>query len=62
MRKLLLIGLGFCAVGAMWRREQEDEEVFFTPFVAALALEAGMFLLRHHQGSLLNAANRIQRR
>ena len=29
--------------------------LFVSPFLAALALEAGIFLLRRHQGSLLGA-------
>ncbi len=55
MRKLLLIGLGLCALGAMWRVEEEEDGVVvaMSPFLAALAIETGIFLLRRHQGSLL---------
>ncbi|HEU0161949.1 MAG TPA: hypothetical protein VFQ69_06070 [Rhizomicrobium sp.] len=55
MRKLLLIGLGLCAVGAMWKIEEEEDgvAVAITPFLAALAIEAGIFMLRRHQGGLL---------
>lgn len=57
MRKLLLIGLGLCALGAMWRVEEEEDGVVvaMSPFLAALAIETGIFLLRRHQGSLLGA-------
>jgi hypothetical protein len=60
MRKLLLLGLGLCVVGAMWKVEEEEDgaAVAMTPFLAALALEAGIFLLRRHQGSLLGAVGR----
>jgi hypothetical protein len=55
VRRLLLIGLGLCAVGAIWRFEEEEDGavVALSPFLAALALEAGIFLLRRHQTSLL---------
>jgi hypothetical protein len=58
MRRFLLIGLGFCIAGAMWRVEEEEDgrAVALSPFLAALAIEAGIFLLRRHQGSLLCAA------
>ena len=57
MRRLLLIGLGLCAVGAIWRFEDEEDgaAVALSPFLAALALEAGIFLLRRHQTVLLGA-------
>ncbi len=57
MRKLLMIGLGLCVVGALWKAEEEEHGavVAMSPFLAALALEAGIFLLRRHQGSLLGA-------
>lgn len=56
MRKLLLLGLGLCAVGALWKAEEEDGiAVAISPFLAALALEAGIFMLRRHQGSLLGS-------
>ena len=55
MRKLLLIGLGLCVVGALWKVEEEEDGVVvaMSPFLAALALEAGIFMLRRHQGLLL---------
>ena len=57
MRKLLLFGLGLCAIGALWKAEQEEDgtAVALSPFFAALALEAGIFLLRRHQNELLLA-------
>lgn len=57
MRKLLMIGLGLCVVGALWKAEEEEDGVVvaMSPFLAALALEAGIFLPRRHQGSLLGA-------
>jgi hypothetical protein len=58
MRKLLLVGMGLCLVGALWRVEEEEDgaAVALSPFLAALALEAGIFLLRRHQTSLLGAS------
>jgi hypothetical protein len=55
MRKLLIVGLGLCALGALWRAEEEEDgmAIALSPFMAALALEAGIFLLRRHQGALL---------
>jgi len=55
MRKLLLIGLGLCTFGALWRVEKEEDGslVALSPFLAALALEAGIFMLRRHQSRLL---------
>ena len=55
MRKLLIIGLGLCAAGALWKVEEEEDGtmVALSPFLAALAIEAGIFMLRRHQGSLL---------
>jgi hypothetical protein len=57
MRKLLMIGLGLCALGALWKAEEEEDGVAIalSPFLAALAIETGIFLLRRHQGSLLGA-------
>ena len=57
MRKLLLIGLGLCALGAIWKVEEEEDGVAIalSPFLAALAIETGIFLLRRHQNSLLGA-------
>lgn len=55
MRKLLMIGLGLCALGALWKAEEEEDgaAIALSPFLAALAIEAGIFLLRRHQGQLL---------
>jgi len=57
MRKLLMIGLGLCALGALWKVEEEEDGavVAMSPFLAALAIEAGIFLLRRHQGGLLGS-------
>jgi hypothetical protein len=57
MRRLLMIGLGLCAFGALWRAEEEEDgvAVAMSPFLAALAIETGIFLLRRHQGQLLSA-------
>ena len=57
MRKLLLIGLGLSALGALWKVEEEEDGavVAMSPFLAALAIEAGIFLLRRHQGTLMRA-------
>ena len=63
MRKLLLVGLGLCLFGALWRAEEEEDgaAVALSPFLAALALEAGIFMLRRHQGSLLGTVNNRNR-
>jgi len=55
MRKLLLLGIGLCAFGALWKAEEEEDgaAVALSPFLAALAIEAGIFLLRRHQSGLL---------
>ena len=57
MRKFLLLGLGLCAAGALWRAEKEEDgaAIALSPFLAALAIEAGIFLLRRHQSNLLMA-------
>lgn len=56
MRNLLLLGLGLCAVSALYRAEDrgpaEDDSV--VPFLAALGLEIGIFILRRRQGNLLS--------
>jgi hypothetical protein len=55
MRKLLVVGLGLCALGALWKAEEEEDGtiIALSPFLAALAIEAGIFMLRRHQGALL---------
>ncbi len=57
MRKMLMIGLGLCALGALWKAEKEEDgvAVALSPFLAALAIEVGIFLLRRHQDGLLGA-------
>ena len=62
MQKMLLVGLGLCAFGALWRAEEEEDgmAIALSPFLAALAIEAGIFLLRRHQGSLLGSPVRRQ--
>ena len=60
MRKIILAGLTLCAVGALVRSEEghgSSGEPVLGPFLAALAIEAGIFLLRRHQGALLSKAN-----
>jgi len=66
MRKLLMIGLGLCALGALWQAEEEEDglAIALSPFFAALAIETGIFLLRRHhavrgpQGFAMNGAGR----
>jgi hypothetical protein len=62
MRKLLLTGLALCTLGALWRVEEEEDgvAVALSPFLAALAIEAGIFLLRRHQGSLLGSVRPVR--
>ncbi len=57
MRKLLMMGLVLCTLGALWKVEEEEDgvAVALSPYLAALAIEAGIFLLRRQQGSLLGA-------
>ena len=52
-----MMGLALCALGALWKVEEEEDGavVALSPFLAALAIEAGIFLLRRHQGSLLGS-------
>lgn len=40
MRKLILIGLGFYGLAALWRAEEKEDGllVALSPFVAALAI------------------------
>ncbi len=55
MRKLLLIVAGLFVFGALWREEAEEDgvAVAMSPFVAVLAIELGIFLLRRRQSGLL---------
>ena len=55
MRKFLVAGLALCAIGALWKIEEEEDgvAVAMAPFLAALAIEAGIFLLRRHQTALV---------
>ena len=64
MRTLLLAGLGLCALGALWKFEEAEDGpvVAMSPFIAALALEAGIFLLRWHQSRLLRAEGNVESR
>lgn len=52
---LLPVGLGLCALAALWKMEKDEDgaAVAMSPFLAALAIEVGIFFLRHHQGALL---------
>ena len=56
MRRLIVIGLTLCTLGAIWKFEEEEDGAApaLSPFLAALAIEAGIFLIRRHQGALLN--------
>ena len=56
MRKLVWLGLGLAAAGVLLRTEEKEDGagVAMAPFVAALALECAVFLLRQSQGRLLN--------
>lgn len=56
MRKLLFIGLGLCTLGALWRAEEKEDgmAVALSPFLAALAIETGIFMLRRHQSQLMS--------
>jgi hypothetical protein len=55
MRKFLMIGLALCAFGALWKAEEDEDgaAVALSPFLAALAIETGIFLLRRRQNHLL---------
>ena len=55
MRQWMWIGLGLCAVGVLWKAEEDEDGavVALSPFLAALAIETGVFLLRRHQAQLL---------
>jgi len=55
MRKLLMIAVGLFAFGALWKAEAEEDgaAVALSPFFAALAIEAGILLLRRKQTRIL---------
>jgi len=55
MRKFALIGLGICTLAALWKAEEEEDglAVALSPFLAALAIEAGIALLRRRRGLVL---------
>ncbi len=55
MRKLVMIALGLCAFGALWKAEEDEDgaAIALSPFFAALAIEVGIFMLRRHQTNLL---------
>ena len=55
MRKVLLVAMGLCAFGALWKAEEEEDGmvVALSPFLAAIAIECGIFLLRRHQTALI---------
>lgn len=55
MRKFLMIAAGLCAFGALWKAEAEEDgaAVALSPFIAAIAIEVGILLLRRHQTNLL---------
>jgi hypothetical protein len=56
MRKLLMIAAGLCAFGALWKAEAEEDgaAIALSPFIAAIAIEVGILLLRRRQTSLLD--------
>ena len=55
MRKLILLSVALCAAGALFEAEEERQgrDANMAPFLAAFAIEMGIFLLRRHQGGLL---------
>jgi hypothetical protein len=55
MRKFLMIAAGLCAFGALWKAEAEEDgaAVALSPFIAAIAIEVGILLLRRQQTKLL---------
>ena len=61
MRKLLLIVAGLFAFGALWKAEAEEDgvSVALSPFLAALIIEAGIFLMRRKQNTLLGRGDPI---
>jgi hypothetical protein len=55
MRRLVWIGLGVAALGALLHAEKEEDgaPVVAAPVVLALAIEVAIFLLRNGQSRLL---------
>ncbi len=55
MRKFALIGLAACALAALWKAEEEEDglAVALAPFLAALAIETGIALLRRRRALVL---------
>jgi hypothetical protein len=56
MQKIILAIIAGTALGALWRFEKEEDgaAVALSPFLLALAIEAGIFMLRRHQNDLLS--------
>jgi len=50
MRKLILTTLGLLVFAALWKKEAEEDgtSVALSPFIAALAFEIGILLLRRN--------------
>jgi hypothetical protein len=61
MRKILLIAAGLFAFGALWKKEADEDGagVALSPFIVALMIEAGIFLLRRQQNDLLGRGDPI---
>jgi hypothetical protein len=55
MRKLMMIAAGLFAFGALWKAEADEDgpAVALSPFLAAIAIEVGILLLRRKQMRLL---------
>jgi len=55
MRKLLMIAAGLFAFGALWKAEADEDgpAVALSPFLAAIAIEIGILLLRRKQMRIL---------
>jgi hypothetical protein len=55
MRRLMWIGLGLAALGAVLHVEDEEDgaAVIAAPFLMALSIEIAVFLLRNSQTRLL---------
>jgi len=55
MRSLLMIAAGLFAFGALWKAEADEDgaAVALSPFLAAIAIEVGILLLRRKQTRIL---------